>query len=257
MIKELQTIGLTKNQALVYEGLVENGPCRAGVLINKLDIHRNLVYDCLEKLIKKGFAYKVDKSKVWEFHITEPGHLLTALRRQEGAISNIVEQIQTHYHKSNQQFVVYEGIESYRQYWLGSIERVPEGTTDYCLGAPTNLEWEHIIGSKIYHQYMKRRVERKIKWQTLHFKITESELSLLRQYPDLTEYRLWPRDVKCKGNFNIIHDTIMLHTFDPLRIIEIRDTIMVEVFKNYFDMMWEKSEPVNISNKKFKNTYFV
>jgi sugar-specific transcriptional regulator TrmB len=245
MIKELQTIGLAKNEALVYEALVENGPCRAGKLINKLEIHRNLVYECLDKLIKKGFAYKIASKGVWEFHITEPNHLLSALHNQENAIKRIVEQIKTHYHKSNQQFVVYEGIESYRQYWLGSIERVPGGTVDYCLGAPTNNEWEQILGSKIYKQYMKRRIERKIKWQTLHFKITESELGLLRQYPDLTEYRLWPRDVECKGNFNIVHDTVILHSVvEPLRIIEIRDPVMVEVFQNYFDMMWEKGEPV-------------
>ena len=245
MQKELRTIGLAKNEALVYEALIENGPCRAGKLINKLSIHRNLVYGCLENLIKKGFAYKVDTKGVWEFQITEPSHLLTALKARESAIKQIVDQIQTHHHKINQQFVVYEGIDSYRKYWLGSIERVPEGTVDYCLGAPTNLQWEKILGSKVYHRYMKRRVERKIKWQTLHFKITESELSLLREYPKLTEYRLWPRDVECKGNFNIIHDTVILHSVvEPLRIIEIRDPVMVEVFQNYFDMMWEKGKPV-------------
>ncbi len=86
MQKELQIIGLAKNEAKVYESLVFNGPCKAGKLINKLDIHRNLVYECLEKLIKKGFAYKVAVKGVWRFQITDPGHLLEALRGREEII---------------------------------------------------------------------------------------------------------------------------------------------------------------------------
>ena len=81
---------------------------------------------------------------------------------------------------------------------------------------------------------------------------------MLRRHPRLTQYRLWPRDVKCVGNFNVTQDTIIIQSFiEPLRIIEIKDPIMVQVFQNYFDMMWEKSielTPRNIRefSKKIK-----
>ena len=77
---------------------------------------------------------------------------------------------------------------------------------------------------------------------------------MLKNFPDLTEYRLWPRDIECVGNFNITNDTIIVQSFvDPVRIVEMKDPILVKTFQNYFDMMWEKSTPLTPDNiKKYK-----
>ncbi len=246
MLKELQFIGLNKNEAKVYEALTRLGPCKAGLIIAKLDIHRNLVYQSLESLILKGYATKVTKSGVWHFQITDPKSLLTGLKRKENILTQIIKQIQTFKHKTDQQIVVYEGIDSYRNYWISSLERIPKGTIDYVVGGLNNKDWIELLGDS-YKRYLELRLKKKIKWQAVHFKITESELKMLREYPELTEYHLWPREVEDLGNFNVIHDTVILHAVtDPPRIIEIRDKDIVKIFKNYFDMLWEKSEPVKI-----------
>ncbi|NTU67114.1 MAG: hypothetical protein HGB08_04300 [Candidatus Moranbacteria bacterium] len=246
MQKELQLIGMHKNEAKVYEALVKFGPCRAGVLINKLDIHRNLVYQSLDKLILGGYATKVIKKGVWTFQITDPNSLLSSVRQRETVVEGIIKEIQTNQHKSFQQIVVYEGVESYRNYWLSSLERFPEGTVDYTVGSPAISDWIDIMGPA-YEKYNKLRLKKKIKWKTILFQVAESEMESLKRFPDLIEYRLWPREGELLGNFNVIHDTIILHVFtSPVRIIEIRDPTLVLVFKNYFDMMWEKAEPVNL-----------
>lgn len=246
MIKELQLIGLNKNEAKVYEALVKSGPCKAGLIIAKLDIHRNLVYQALEGLIVKGYATKVTKRGVWHFQITDPKSLLTGLKRKQSILHQIIEQIQTFQHKTDQQIVVYEGIDSYRNYWISSLERIPDGTVDYVVGGLNNKEWIALLGDS-YKRYLELRLKKKIHWKAVHFKITESELEMLREYPDLTEYHLWPRDVEPLGNFNVIHDTVILHAVtEPPRIIEIRDKDMVKIFKNYFDVLWEKSKPIEV-----------
>lgn len=248
MQKELQLIGMHKNEAKVYEALVKFGPCRAGVLINKLDIHRNLVYQSLEKLILGGYATKVIKKGVWTFQITDPNSLLSSVKQRENIVEGIIKEIQTNQHKSFQQIVVYEGIESYRDYWLSSLERFPVGTIDYTVGSSAISDWINIMGPA-YEKYNELRTKKKIKWKTILFEVTESERESLRKFPDLIEYRLWPRDGELLGNFNVVYDTIILHVFaSPVRIIEIRDPALVLVFKNYFDMMWEKSEPVKLPN---------
>jgi sugar-specific transcriptional regulator TrmB len=246
MQKELQLIGMHKNEAKAYEALVKFGPCRAGLLINKLDIHRNLVYQSLENLVLKGYATKVIKKGVWTFQITDPNSLLSHMKQRAAVLHELVREIKTHQHKAIQQIVVYEGIDSYRNYWVESLERLPSGTTDYCAGAPSNKDWIKMMGAS-YKKYLELRLKKKIQWKTLHFRITPSEREMLKKYPDLTEYRLWPRDIECIGNFNVIHDTVILHAItDPPRIIEIRDPSLVLVFKNYFDMMWGKAEPVRL-----------
>jgi len=253
MIKELQTIGFSKNEAIIYEALVEHGPCKAGLLINKLDIHRNIIYQSLEKLVLKGFATKVIEGKIWRFQITDPNSLLSKVKQQENVFTEIIKTIQLHSNKSEQQIVVYEGLESYRNYWIESLERIPEGSIDYVVGAPDIASWVAIMGKK-YQEYTDLQIKKKIVWKTIKFEITDTDREMMKKHPNLTDYRLWPRNIVCNGNFNVVHDTIILHTMvEPLRIIEIRDKVLVEIFKNYFDMMWEKSEPVTIESKKLKS----
>jgi sugar-specific transcriptional regulator TrmB len=253
MQKDLQTIGLGKNEAQVYEALVKFGPCRAGLLINKLDIHRNLVYQSLEALIEKGFVVKVIKKKVWHFQITDPKSLLTALKSKETIAHEVIKLIQTFHHQARAQIVVYEGIDSYRNYWMNSLQKLPQGATIHCFGTINNEEFFELLGP-LAKKYEKLKTEKEIVWKTIHFKITPSEIAMLQKYPSLTKYRLWPRDIRCVGNFNVTDDTIIVQSFvEPLRIIEIKDSIMVQVFQNYFDMMWEKSTPLTPENiGKFK-----
>ena len=50
-----------------------------------------------------------------------------------------------------------------------------------------------------------------------------------------------------RGSFSVIYDTVIFHTIlEPPRIIEMRDQVLVTMFQNYFDMMWEAAEPVLI-----------
>jgi predicted DNA-binding transcriptional regulator len=244
LFNELQILGLGKNESVVYETLVSNGPCRAGELIAKLDIHRNLIYQSLEKLISRGFATKVKVRGVWTFQITDPHSLLSAFRLKESVLSTIIEQINTNHKRTEQQIVVYEGVESYRNFWLSSLERVPVGTIDYVLGGSIDVSgWVKFMGSD-YTKYNELRKKKRIIWKTIHFnELTPTDKEVLEENSDLTEYRIIPRNIKQDGNVNIIHDAVILHTWEnPPRIIEIRDPLLVIMFKNYFDILWDVAE---------------
>lgn len=246
MINELQTLGFSKNEAVVYEALVLTGLCKAGQLIAKLDIHRNIVYEALESLIRKGYATKINKRGVWWFQITEPDSLLTMLRGKQQVAEAVIKQVRLQRQQVDQQITVYEGVDSYRSYWISSLHRFPEGTIDYCLGVPSYAIWETLLGPDILKQYIELRVKKKIVWKTIHFKVTEIEKGILKEYPDLTEYRLWEKGFTPIGNFNVIHDTVILQVMDPVhpRIIEIRDRDMVTLFKQHFDAIWDEAIPV-------------
>ncbi len=238
---ELQILGLGKNESAVYEALVEEGPCRAGSLIAKLDIHRNLIYQSLEKLVMRSFATKVKVRGVWTFQITDPNSLLSAYRMKESVLSTIIEQINAQRSTSAQQIVVYEGIESYRNFWISSLERVPNGTIDYVLGGSIDMSgWVKFMGPA-YTKYNEIRKKKHIVWKTIHFnELTATDREVLEENKDLTEYRVIPRNIEQNGNVNVIHDTVILHTWeDPPRVIEIRDKLLVAMFKNYFDILWE------------------
>lgn len=250
MIENLQILGLTKNESRVYEALIQAGFTKAGPLIAKLDIHRNVVYEALEALIRKGFATKISKRGVWWFQITEPDSIRTMLKRREQIADEVIKEIRLYRQQVEQQITVYEGVDSYRAYWLSSLERFPDGTVDYCVGIPSHELWTKLLGEDGVRQYMDLREKKRIFWKTVHFEITEHERALLKRYPDLTEYRLWSKGFNPIGNFNIIHDTVILQVMtSQSRIIEIRDRDMVTMFKHYFDAIWEDAIPVTLEQK--------
>jgi sugar-specific transcriptional regulator TrmB len=53
---DLEMLGLNKNEAKVYYGLLQLGQSTAGNLVKHLGIHRNIIYDNLEKLTEKGLV---------------------------------------------------------------------------------------------------------------------------------------------------------------------------------------------------------
>ena len=254
LYNELQVLGLGKNESTVYEALVSYGPCRAGELITKLDIHRNLIYQSLEKLIGRGFATKVQVRGVWTFQITDPHSLLSAFRLKENMLTAIIEQINTKKIRSDQQIVVYEGVESYRNFWISSLERIPVGTIDYVLGGSIDVSgWVEFMGPD-YDRYNALRQKKHIVWKTIHFnELTPTDRAVLEENTELTEYRVIPRNIKQDGNVNVIHDTVILHTWaNPPRIIEIRDPLLVIMFKNYFDILWDIADPTEIAPPQTK-----
>ncbi|MBI4128489.1 MAG: hypothetical protein HY460_00430 [Parcubacteria group bacterium] len=247
MKDELQILGLTHNEAVVYEALVKSGQTKAGQLIARLDIHRNIVYEALDSLIRKGFVTKIDKRGVWWFQITEPDSILTMLKRREQIADGVIKEIKQARQQIEQQITVYEGVESLRAYWLSTLERFPEGTTDYCIGLPPNNRWEELMGESALKKYVELRARKKFIWKTVLFELEKGQVEHYKNLPGLTEYRLWPRDIKPVGNFNVMHDTVILQTMtDSPRIIEIRDKDIVTVFKNYFDAIWQDAKPVSI-----------
>lgn len=250
MKEKLQALGLTRNEAIVYEALVETGQTKAGRLIARLDVHRNIVYESLDSLIRKGFVTKLSKRGVWHFQITEPDNILTALKRREQIAEAVIDEIKNYRGQVEQQITVYEGIDSFRAYWLSTLERFPEGTIDYCVGLPLENRWEKLLGESALKEYVQLRAKKKFVWKTILFEPEKSQLEHFKNLGSLTEYRVWKKDIRMIGNFNVIHDTVMLQSMtDTPRIIEIRDKDMVTIFKGYFDAIWEEAEPIVVSEK--------
>lgn len=254
MQEQLQVLGLSRNESIVYEALVKSGQTKAGVLIARLDVHRNIVYEALESLIRKGFVTKIDKRGVWWFQITEPDSIKTMLQQKQQIADSVITEIKRYKQHIEQQIRVYEGIDSFRAYWMTSLEREPEGTVEYCIGLPLNNRWERLMGESNMEKYIALREKKRISWHTVLFELEKGQIEHHKNLPGLTEYRLWPKNIKPIGNFNVMYDTVILQSMsDNPRIIEIRDSDMVTIFKNYFDAIWEEARPITEAELALKS----
>ncbi len=80
----LEQIGLSTDEAKVYETLLKNGIMPAGNIPLKCGLKRGLVYKILTSLEKQGFIEKIDSpGKVALFSVTHPGKLREKLLKKE------------------------------------------------------------------------------------------------------------------------------------------------------------------------------
>ena len=62
---DLEKLGLNRNEAKVYFGLLQTVNTTASDLVKHLGLHRNIIYDNLEKLIEKGLvSFVIEGTKI-------------------------------------------------------------------------------------------------------------------------------------------------------------------------------------------------
>lgn len=83
MKEELKKLGLTENESKVYLALLGLGSTNAGKIIKKTKLHRNIVYDNLEKLIEKGLVSFVIIRNIKYFEIAPSTELKEYIKKQK------------------------------------------------------------------------------------------------------------------------------------------------------------------------------
>ena len=80
---DLERIGLNRNEAKVYLALIIRGQATASELVKAIGVHRNIVYDNLEKLIEKGLvSFIVDGAKR-KFIAQDPAAIIDYLQSKK------------------------------------------------------------------------------------------------------------------------------------------------------------------------------
>ena len=83
IILSLESIGLSKNEVIVYLDLLGVGKSSAGDISKRVDIHRSNVYDTVEKLIKKGIITQTFEENRKVFYPISPKKLLDYFKQKE------------------------------------------------------------------------------------------------------------------------------------------------------------------------------
>lgn len=109
MLKELERIGLQRNEARLYLSLIEHGPCMAGELSKQAQINRTTTYDILDRLIAEGLASYHLESQRKIFHATPPSTLLDIVRQKQQAAERIIPQLEQLQDKEEEYTEIFRG----------------------------------------------------------------------------------------------------------------------------------------------------
>ena len=240
MIQEfLQEIGLSKNEAKIYQMLLEHGPSLVGEISLKTKVHRRNVYDSIEKLKEKGFASWTTKNNRKYFEAVNPKRVLDIFEEKKEKIRFIIPQLTKRQKVEVQNVRVYTGTEGRK---IVFEDKLKLGGEQLVLGAhnPSKRISRYV---KIYH---KRRIAKRIPLKMLY---PPNELEAARYFSKLkyVKVRILPKILsKTPIAINIYGNKIAFLMDDEEKqsrlTILIEDKNLSEDFRKYFYAIWDISK---------------
>ncbi len=233
MKEELQKLGLTKSEAIVFELLVKYGSISGSQLAKKSGIDRSTTYNLLDSLNKKGLVSYLIKDKLKMYQISNSSNLRKFAEETAQIAESVIKQIN----------------ESQSKIPTESLVEVYEGD-----GAP-KVMYHHYLSTKnekfyTYGGYGKMftTLQPEIKGYIKEFKSRKNFLYsfISKDYPHINELKIIPGKIK-KTNFDSLpigftvgYDTVTFHLYeDESQVIMIKHPLIAKAMKELFELAWE------------------
>lgn len=246
MEKTLEKLGLSRNEAKVYLALLDTGLTSAKLIIEKTNLHRQLVYDALNLLIEKGLVSYVIQANRKYFKAANPKQFLDyfnkkrkEIQEEEQLFKKILPELETK-RKSKleeQEATIYRGLKGIKSLLDDIInerkELITIGTSD--------------IKAEAFSYHLKFNLPRfhKIREQKkIPFKILLSEdLKQRAKYFNTLKYskaKILPKEFTSNSSTNIYGDkvSIMMWGSQPFGVL-IKSKDIAEAQRKHFNLLWK------------------
>jgi sugar-specific transcriptional regulator TrmB len=252
MYLELEKIGLDKDEAKVYLALLDLGDTTAGPVVKHTMLHRQTVYDTIEKLKRRDLVSETVIKNRKRWLALSPTRILDTIKRQEFIVENILPDLLARQRISNkkQEVRVYEGAEGLITKQLESYKNQPRDSEVCVLGATPRYWIEVMRSTRRMKSHERVRIERQIKMRLLfsEHKRAETEELVARHVTKKPEERLRKyRFLSSAYHFPTLlliwHDHLTIVLYDePLLTIDIKNANLADSFRVYFDILWKQGK---------------
>jgi len=242
----LEEIGLTPNEAKLYDTLINIGSSSLNSLSVESNVHRRNVYDSIDKLIKKGLASEEFISGTKFVRAVDPSRLLDIVREKEAKVNSIIPTLQERFKKKivKEEAVIYRGIEGFKIYLKDILE---ENQPVYFIGAKAFWLDERL--KYFLPKFDSQRIKQEIHFKHIYdFEVKKMSPEILKL--KMNEYKFFPKEYSSSIAIDIFGDHVI--TFygvspgflpkEPVQFTVISKNI-ADGYRKYFDFMWKKLGP--------------
>ncbi len=139
--------------------------------------------------------------------------------------------------KRDDSIEVFKGREQFQAYHLGLMKRLPENTTIYVAGAVADAWYAPM--EEFYNTYESLRIKKHIKWKMVTYDQGEIDRRLVKEHPELNEFREMPRNIQNPANYNVFYDTVITQIFeDEPTIIQVKNQSIADAYMRFFEELW-------------------
>ncbi len=238
---DLEKLGFSKNEVIVYLALASLGQTRAGEVIGKTGMHRNLVYQALASLQDRNLVTKSMVGKVAAFQMTDPQRLLDLIHDQELTAQRVIDELQKTRQITAQEIQVYEGEEAIKNYWLNLARNLNGNEALHIIGSGGGL-FQRIMGRTMprYFAELGRHGGARV---LMH---PEQQYDASGHwYADAAGVQVRPLKTQSPPSVTIgFTDHMVCFAFYESAapaIIQIRNSSLVGVYRTHFEILWSSN----------------
>lgn len=271
-----QEIGLTPNEAKIYQTLIEEGETAAGEISLKGKINRRNVYDAVNRLVEKGLVFQVLTKGENIYKAVDPAKLLELIKEKEDKLKKVLPELNKIFQGKprTQEAYVYRGVEGFKNY-MRDILRVAGGGEDknvYFIGAKglwfdpklktflksfldeakhLGIEYHHIFDAEMKE---KQEILQQLEQWTVNNSIDSNKTTLVDDKKDpaiprslgVKTYKFFPPEYSTKAACDIFGDHIVTFTGlgpgqidEDIAIYVLVDDKLADSYRKWFKFMWD------------------
>lgn len=241
----LESLGLSKNSAIVYLACLELGPSSIWQISKKSGIKRPTCYVILEELAWKGFASSSNNGKRVEYSVISPKRLAQVEDRRHNSFLDSVSELKAIASKSKEKpsITTYEGIEGIKHAYNLMLE-MTKNSEALVIGANIATE-NNVFADFLTNYHIPNRIKKAINIRAIfpdtpnarEFKFRDKLENRKTKLIELKKYN--PQTQTC-----IFDDTVVYFVrgeSEPFATV-IESAALAEDERQKFELIWRMTE---------------
>ncbi|MGB0925370.1 MAG: helix-turn-helix domain-containing protein, partial [Minisyncoccia bacterium] len=224
-----------------YEALVSvKGSSSAGDIIKISNLHRNIVYDALSHLEKKGLVQETRKDKKKFFSLIAPEKLKNMYTKQLEESLRLEKLVAKLPMLANHEVKIYEGSRAWQEAWQNVMASMKKNSSFYTLGMAGD-PWVRLMG-ETFVEYERWAEKNNILDKIISQKYLQKEIES-HQSANIREIKYIDIDLEAHVSIEIFPDRVFFEIYDePETLIEIKSISLVKSLSVYFNLLWNSQK---------------
>lgn len=238
-----QEIGLSPNEAKIYETLLGTGEASVGTISIQAKIHRRNVYDALNRLVEKGLVFPIFQQSENLYQAVTPEKLNEMIDEKQRKLHAALPDLKKLYDEQplEEAAYIYKGVEGFKNY-MRDMVRVAEDT--YFLGAK-GLWYSPQVDKIFLKNFTAMAKRKKITYRTLYDPRVPEQLpqaleSVGGEYKVLPDGYETPAVCDMFGDYVVTFTSVGIGNFgEEGTIFVMKNPELAESYKQWFRLLWE------------------
>jgi len=242
----LEKVGLSKNEALVYNILLERGELTPSQIALLTGLTRENTYNIAGELIEKGLAEKIPNRKIITYRLLDPTNLRAFLETQklkvetgEKVLNDLYPELSNLYKLSSSKggIAYFKGIEGIKYVFSGTFFD-PKPAEILVFRSPEDKVLEDFLLEHILDQ-TKKGIKSKIiapKGEKIATDIKRTKLLREIRYVDSSDY-IFPAEI------SIADSKVCIASYGKKKgVVIINDAEISQTFTSLFNLIWKNTK---------------